>query len=244
MSYYTAFRHKGEYTPSGIGRYLGEMVLGANDGLVSILGFVAGAYGATQNNFLVFITGVIAMVAASISMGAGVFLSARAEREFYDGEKKRELFEMKELPEAETEEIRQIYKAKGFEGAELESIVKRIVSRDDLWLKTMMLEELHLIEPSSGGEWKSGLATMGAFVAAALVPLLPYLILRDTSAFWVSIMLTIMTLFAAGAVKTWVTGYLWFRAGLEMALVGGAAAGVGYFVGVLLEPFLGTKISV
>ena len=54
MSYYTAFRHKGEYTPSGIGRYLGEMVLGANDGLVSILGFVAGAYGATQNNFLVF----------------------------------------------------------------------------------------------------------------------------------------------------------------------------------------------
>ncbi|MBI3335739.1 MAG: VIT1/CCC1 transporter family protein [Candidatus Portnoybacteria bacterium] len=61
--------------------YLGDIILGINDGLVSILGFVAGAYGAVENNLLVFITGVIAAAAAALSMGAAVYLARKSERE-------------------------------------------------------------------------------------------------------------------------------------------------------------------
>lgn len=61
--------------------YLGDIILGINDGLVSILGFVAGAYGAIANNLLVFITGVAATVAAALSMGAAVYLARKSEQE-------------------------------------------------------------------------------------------------------------------------------------------------------------------
>jgi VIT1/CCC1 family predicted Fe2+/Mn2+ transporter len=61
--------------------FLGDIVLGINDGLVSILGFVAGAYGAIENNLLVFITGVAATVAAALSMGAAVYLARKSEKE-------------------------------------------------------------------------------------------------------------------------------------------------------------------
>lgn len=61
--------------------YLGDIILGVNDGLVSILGFVAGAYGAIENNLLVFITGVAATVAAALSMAAAVYLARKSEQE-------------------------------------------------------------------------------------------------------------------------------------------------------------------
>lgn len=235
--------HADEATPSPLGRILGPIVLGANDGLVSILGFVTGAYGAIENNLLVFLTGLIATVAAAISMGAGVFLLGRAEREFYLGERAREIREMKELPDVERDEIRQIYRAKGFSGQELERIVQKITSNDKVWLETMMLEELHLVKPTRGNEVRQGFATMASFVVAAAIPLFPYLIVKGILALVVSVVLTASTLFLAGAGKTVITGQSWTRGGLEMVLTGSIAAGVGYLVGLAIAPLTGGTIA-
>jgi len=75
--------------------YLGDIILGINDGLVSILGFVAGAYGAIENNALVFVTGVAATLAAALSMAAAVYLARKSERELKRDHKKTTLSAIK-----------------------------------------------------------------------------------------------------------------------------------------------------
>ena len=73
---------KKERLLSHIETFLGDIILGINDGLVSILGFVSGAYGAIENNLLVFITGIAATLAAALSMASGVYLARKSEQEF------------------------------------------------------------------------------------------------------------------------------------------------------------------
>lgn len=166
--------------------YLGDIVLGINDGLVSILGFVAGAYGAVQNNTLVFITGVAASVAAALSMGTAVYLARKSERE-------------------------------------------------------LQSHEISHTLPAI----KAGSATAIAFIFFALFPLLPYLLVSGSPAFITSIILTLLALFAAGALKTLITKeyHHWFFRGFEMMLIGAITALISYGVGVWIGQVTGISLS-
>jgi VIT1/CCC1 family predicted Fe2+/Mn2+ transporter len=83
--------------------------------------------------------------------------------------------------------------------------------------------------------WKHGTATFIAFVVAGTIPLLPYLVpaLAPGRFFW-SCLLTLATLFAVGAVRTAVTADTWWRAGLEMLLLGAIVAGAAYGAGAVV----------
>ncbi|MEI4927558.1 VIT1/CCC1 transporter family protein, partial [Klebsiella pneumoniae] len=74
----------------------------------------------------VLLAGIAGLVAGAISMGVGAFVSAKAYRAFYRKELAREIQEMRELPDRERDEIRAIYRDRGFEGEELEMVVRRI----------------------------------------------------------------------------------------------------------------------
>lgn len=79
--------------------------------------------------------------------------------------------------------------------------------------------------------------TFLAFVLVGIIPLLPYFFTGTTSSatFKVSGVATAIALFSVGALRTRVTGGNAFRAGLEMLLIGGAAALVAYFIGSFIE---------
>ncbi|TSC97319.1 MAG: hypothetical protein Greene101447_528 [Parcubacteria group bacterium Greene1014_47] len=80
--------------------------------------------------------------------------------------------------------------------------------------------------------WKHGLATIGAFVIAGSIPLIPYLLAEPSpQLFWISGILAALTFFGVGAARTLVTGANPFKAGMEILLVGGLASGVAYGVG-------------
>jgi vacuolar iron transporter family protein len=81
---------------------------------------------------------------------------------------------------------------------------------------------------------RHGLATFGAFVVAGAVPLIPYVFGLPGSAFAVAVVMTLATLFLVGALRALVTRLQWWRAGLEMLVVGALAAGVAYGVGFLV----------
>jgi vacuolar iron transporter family protein len=81
---------------------------------------------------------------------------------------------------------------------------------------------------------RHGLATFAAFVVAGAVPLVPYVFGLPGSAFGVAIVMTLATLFAVGALRALVTRLRWWRAGLEMLVVGALAAAVAYGVGFLV----------
>jgi len=221
------------------GQYLGDYVYGALDGIITTFAIVSGVEGAGLSNSIVLILGFANILADGISMGVGNYLSTKTELEYIENEKRRELWEIEHVPEGEREEIRAIFKKKGFKGKDLERAVEIITSDKEIWLRTMMLEELGLTEEDKTPV-HSGIATFIAFIIAGLVPLFPFVLALIfpglmINRFLISIILTGIVLFGVGAFKTRITEVNWIRSGIEMTLVGGAAAAVSFFVGHFLR---------
>jgi vacuolar iron transporter family protein len=222
---------RGETWHEPLGRLLREIVFGMNDGLISQLGFVAGVSGALEETGPIVVAGLAAMVSGTVSMAIGGYVSVKSQREFYESEIRREIHEMATMPEHETEEVRQLYRAKGFRGPELERIVSHITSNRDTWLKVMMEEELGLFPEHETKPLVSATYVGVSFALGALVPLLPYFFLPPTVALAVAILLSMVTLFGIGAAKAQLTRHHWIASGAEIMGFGLLAAVVGYVIG-------------
>jgi vacuolar iron transporter family protein len=229
---------RGESWHEPLGRVLREIVFGMNDGLISQLGFVAGVSGALEVTGPIVAAGLAALVAGTVSMAIGGYVSAKAQREFYESEIRREVHEMATMPEHETEEVRQLYRAKGFEGAELDRIVKHITANRDVWLKVMMEEELGLFPEHETHPLVSSAFIGCSFALGALIPLLPYFFLAPGLSLAVAVALSMLTLFGIGAAKARLTHRPWLPSGLEIMGFGLVAAVVGYVIGRIVGEFV------
>ncbi len=217
-----------------LGRVLREIVFGMNDGLISQLGFVAGVSGALDQTGPIVVAGLAALVSGTISMSIGGYVSMKSQREFYESEISREVHEMVTMPEHEREEVRQLYRAKGFRGADLEHIVAHITSNRDVWLKVMMEEELGLFPEHETRPAVSAAYIGASFALGSIVPLLPYFLLPPLGALFVAVVLAAATLFGIGAAKARLTRRHWLASAAEMTGFGLLAAGIGYGIGRLV----------
>lgn len=219
------------------GKYIGDFVYGALDGIITTFAVVSGVEGARLSNTIILILGFANLLADGVSMAVGNYLSTKSQLQYIKKEREREEWEIDHYPEGEIEEIRQIYKKKGLKGKDLESVVKVITSNKKVWIDTMMLDELGLTEEDKT-PFMSGAATFISFVVAGFIPLLVFvlsLFFHIPGQFMISIILTGLVLFVVGAARSWVTGISWLRSGTEMLLVGGVAASIAYFVGFFLR---------
>ena len=220
--------------------YLGDSVLGAIDGCVTTFAVVAGAAGAQMPAAVAIILGLANLLADGFSMAASNYQRAKSEHDLLQKARTIEEMHVREVPEGEREEVRQIFAAKGFQGAVLESIVQGITQDRRLWVDTMLTEELGL-RLDLPRPLAAALTTFAGFCAAGLVPLLPYLLpgLAPGNVFAVSAAATAGTFFAIGLLKGRVLQHPLLKSGLESLLVGGAAAGLAYGVGILLRDLAG-----
>lgn len=221
------------------GSYVGDVVFGAIDGSVTTFAVVSGVAGAALSANIVIILGLANLLADGFSMAIGNYLSSKSDIEYAQKERKREEWEVENYPKGEIEEIRAIFKAKGFEGKKLEDAVKTITFNKKLWVDTMMAEELNIIEENISPK-KRGLVTFVSFVLVGSIPLMPYFAsffseAAKGTAFQLSIILTFIAFFLVGSAKIYVTGKNWLKSGLETLLVGGAAAIIAYAIGYLLR---------
>ncbi|MBX2961050.1 MAG: VIT1/CCC1 transporter family protein [Cyclobacteriaceae bacterium] len=219
-------------------KYLPEMVYGSIDGIVTTFAVVAGSAGAGLSIEVVLILGIANLVADGLSMSIGAFLSKRSEIDNYNKHLKIEEWEIDNLPDIERKEIEVIYREKGFEGEELAMVVNRITSNREVWLKTMMHDELGLMKDTKS-PFKSGLFTFAAFVVAGAVPLISYVITLlnkvQANPFVVSSLFTFITFILIGAAKNFVTQSGYARSIAETVGLGVIAAIAAYALGDLLE---------
>ncbi len=117
---------------------LSNFILGSQDGLVNVLGILLGLTAATTDVRIFFVAALAALGAESISMGAVAYTSTAARRRVYLKEADRESQEMKDVPEIELEEVRQIFRGWGYEGKELEDLTERIAKNPKAMLEFMM----------------------------------------------------------------------------------------------------------
>ena len=215
------------------GKAIREVIYGATDGIVTSMGFAIGVFGALHESRIILITGIAGAVAGALSMGFSAYISSKSQTEFFLAEIERERREMQEMPEKEKDEVRKIYRAKGFKGEDLERVVRQITSDPNIWLRCMMEEELGLIVESIDNPWLVGVVTAASYAAAAFLPILPYAWMEPDAAFPWSVGASILALFLLGAGKTRLTRTPPLKSGIELTLIGLVSALVGYLIGRL-----------
>jgi predicted membrane protein (TIGR00267 family) len=222
-----------------------EIVFGFNDGSISTLALLAGVTGGALARGQILVAGFSGVIAGAISMAIGAYISSKSEIEHHQSEIKREEQEIKEIPEVEREEIRQIYMKKAdFAEEELDMIVNRITSDKKIWLDSMMKEELGLFEERFENSVKVGLIMFVAFVAGGLVPILPFILVAvPQTSLLTSSILTFVSLFTIGMWKTTFTNKHWLLSGAEMVFFGILAAVIPYLIGDILLPTILSQIA-
>lgn len=215
------------------GHNLKDIILGGQDGLVNVLGVILGVAAATLNTKIVLVAGLAATFAESISMAAVAYTSTKAAKSYYLSQMQREEQEIEEIPKLEKQEIYNIYYKKGFRGKLLNDIVKKITSNKQIWLETMMIEELGMLPHEYSKPGKSAFIVGFSAVIGSLIPLFPFFFLPVSSSIIIALALSALALFITGMIKAKLTIGNEFKSGLEMLIIGILAALTGYIVGYL-----------
>ena len=213
--------------------YLRDWVYGGIDGTVTTFAIMAGVVGASLSAGVVIILGVANLLADGFSMAAANYTGTRAEHDEYEQLRRMEERHVDLAPEGEREEVRQIFEAKGFKGEALETAVEVITARRERWIDTMMAEE-HGMPAVIRSPLKAAMMTFIAFVLCGAVPLMPYALMLPNPVL-PSVIMTGLTFFGIGSLRSYWSPTPWWRAGLETFVIGMAAAGVAYVVGALLK---------
>jgi vacuolar iron transporter family protein len=217
--------------------YLKDVVFGSVDGTVTTFAIVAGVAGAAADIRIALVLGLANLAADGFSMAAGNYLSTKTVRDELKRARRIEEYHIDVVPEGEREEVRQIYRAKGFSGSVLNEIVRVLTRNKERWVDTMVVEEhgLCLATPSP---WIAALATIVSFCVAGLLPLLPLIFAGGsltTDLFLYSAAFTGVGFVIIGIMKSLVlkTSTLWSL--LETLTLGGLAALLAFFVGFLFR---------
>lgn len=218
--------------------YLRDWVFGGIDGAVTTFAIVAGVAGAQLSTSVILVLGLANLLADGFSMAAGNYSGVKAEKDDYNRLREMEIRHIAITPEGEREEVRQIFAAKGFEGADLERAVDIITESHERWVRVMMEEE-HGAPKVERSAIKAGLVTFGAFFVCGAVPLLPFMIGGAQQAMSIATIMTGITFFGIGALKAKWSTAPWWASGLETFMIGMIAAGVAYGVGALLRGMVG-----
>jgi vacuolar iron transporter family protein len=222
------------------GNNLRAAVFGVNDGLVSNLSLILGVAGAGGGSHAILTSGLAGLLAGSLSMASGEYVSVRSQREMYEYQIGLERDELAEYPAEEAEELALIYQARGVELEQARTIAKRLMSNPEHALNTLSREELGLNPDDLASPWAAAVFSFSAFGSGALLPLVPFLLHRhgDAALYW-SAGLTMAALFGIGMALSLFNGRGAVRGGLRMLLIGAAAAAVTWGVGRALGATLG-----
>lgn len=213
--------------------YLRDWIYGGIDGAVTTFAVVAGAVGASLEARIVLILGFANLVADGFSMAASNFSGTRAEIADYDRLRRMEERHITNYPDGEREEIRQIFRQKGFAGRDLEELVGLITARREVWVDTMLSEE-HGRSNVLASPWRAAAATYAAFVICGAAPLLPFVVGLPRAAM-VATAMTAAVFFAIGSARSLWSTQRWWWSGTETLGVGLVAAMVAFAVGDILE---------
>ncbi|MFF8312584.1 VIT1/CCC1 transporter family protein [Streptomyces lydicus] len=212
--------------------WLRAAVLGANDGIVSTAGLVVGVAGATDNRGALLTAGLAGLLAGSLSMAAGEYVSVSTQRDSEKAALAQEKRELATEPQAELVELTQLLRGKGLEEQLAREVAEQLTAHDALRAHAEV--ELGIDPDELTNPWHAAGASFLAFTVGALLPLLAIVLPPARQRLWI----TVLAVLAALALCGWSSARLGAapvgRAVLRNVGGGVVAMAVTYAAGSLL----------
>ena len=212
-------------------------VLGANDGIVSVAGIVVGVAGATSDRAAIGTAGAAGLVAGAVSMALGEYVSVSSQRDSETALVAKERRELAEEPAVELDELTMLYQAKGLTPATARTVAEELTAADPL--AAHLDAELPLDPDDLANPVQAALASAGAFVLGAVLPLLAILLPPTAWRVPVTFAAVLVALGLTGAVSARLGGGDVRRAVLRVVLGGAAGLAITYGVGQLVGAAVG-----
>ncbi|MGH8825781.1 MAG: VIT1/CCC1 transporter family protein [Jiangellaceae bacterium] len=214
------------------GGWLRPAVFGAMDGLVSNFALIAGVAGGGVDRSVIVLAGLAGLAAGAFSMAAGEYTSVAAQAELAEAEIAIERDEILNNAAAEEQELADMYVERGLD-PDLAAEVARQLHRDpETALGVHAREELGVTPGDLPSPRLAATSSFLSFAVGAVIPVLPYLLGLD--ALWLVTVLSLVGLFACGAVVTQVTSRPWWYGGIRQLVLGAVAAALTYAFGNLV----------
>ncbi|WP_149180118.1 VIT family protein [Streptomyces sp. TRM49041] len=225
--------HEPHEGPLGVRlNWLRAAVLGANDGIVSTAGLVVGVAGATTDRSTLLTAGLAGLLAGSMSMAVGEYVSVSTQRDSEKAALAVERRELRDQPEAELDELTGLLAARGLSPEVAREAAEQLTERDALRAHARV--ELGIDPDELTNPWHAAAASFLAFTVGALLPLLAMVLPPASARLWV----TVLSVLAALTLTGWWSARLGAapaRPAMVRVVGGGAVAmAVTYTAGSLL----------
>jgi vacuolar iron transporter family protein len=162
--------HNKERHRTGRIGWLRAAVLGANDGILSTSSLVLGVAAAHATHSNVLVAGVAGLVAGSMSMAAGEYVSVHSQADTEQAELELECAELKADEKGEQKELMAIYVARGLDPSLAKQVVEQLMAHDAIGAHAR--DELGISETFRARPIQAALASAGCFAVGAAMPLL------------------------------------------------------------------------
>lgn len=225
------------YTPH-IGesrQYWRDIILGVNDGLVSMFLLVAGVVGGGLNSSQILLTAIAGAVAGAISMAAGEYLATKSQDEVLEAELVLERTHIRDFRDAELEQLREMFADMGLLPDDVETVVDAFDRSDEAMLNAMKSLEFGVVDSERRSPYMAMAISGLLFLAGSLPSVLPFAFgLRPTVGLAVATGLSLSGLFLVGVMKARVIGSGRLKAGFENLVIAGVGGILAWVIGDMI----------
>lgn len=217
-------------------QYVRDIILGVNDGLVSVFLLVAGVVGGGLDTETVLLTAIAGGVAGAISMAAGEYLATRSQEEVFDAEIELEREHIRYHRDSEVAQFYEMFSAIGISDDDMDSVVAAFTRDDETILEAMKIMEFGLVDQERRSPFRAMVMSGVLFMAGSLTSILPFFFTTSTArGLTIAAVFTAIGLFAVGAIKTTITRTSPIKAGMENLVIAGLGGIAAFWIGRLLE---------
>ncbi len=211
------------------------------DGVLTTAGVLAGLSGAVSNHSQVLLAALASTAAGALSMGAGAYLGTHAETEVLRSELARTRQEIEKQPYMVQEALLGQLEKEGLSREAGYRVVRLLSSSPETLMSTAEEKVFGLAGAMLGNAALDGVVMGIAFVAGALIPLVPYMLIAATRpALFAALGTTALALFSVGYFEGWLAQKTRWRSGLRFLAIAMGAAAAGYMIGLAISPLGGT----
>lgn len=216
-------------------QYWRDIILGVNDGLVSIFLLVAGVVGGGLDAGQVLLTAIAGSLAGAVSMAAGEYLATKSQEEILEAELTLERSHIIHFKDQELDQLRGFFTDMEITEDDLDGVMAGFIDNDKALLNAMAALEFGVIESERRSPYMAMAASGLLFLVGSMPSVIPFMVLDDTGTAlaWASVF-SLSGLFVVGVIKARVANSHWVKSGLENMAIAGVGGVIAWAIGSVI----------